>query len=44
METAGGEKGQPASGSAINYKAAVGCSASARCGIRNKGGQGERQR
>lgn len=38
-ETAGGGKGQPASGPAINYKATVGCSESARSGMRNKGRQ-----
>lgn len=36
-ETAGGGKGQPASGSAINYKAAAGCLEPAHSGIRNKG-------
>lgn len=36
-ETAGGRKGHPASGPAINYKTTVGCLDSARGGIRNKG-------
>lgn len=35
-ETAAGGKGQPASGSFINYKAAVECLESAHSGIRNK--------
>lgn len=36
-KTAGGAKGQPASGSAINYKAAAGCLEPAHRGISNKG-------
>lgn len=36
-KTAGGGKGQPASGCAINYKAAVGCLESAHRGIGKEG-------